>query len=651
MTNGHSKDKVDLDNRKDQFEKLLKDVIGNVTNNTEKPTDSPNDLELDKSPLGSENLQTQKTAEAEKSSASSPIRILDSEEDEMGNTSGLDNNQEMNEKKEVEVTNTPPEIAVAEPKTSKTSEISTLDLQKYLKPQTLHQNSHPNLLYDGQTFQEFLLQTRQYPSKKLQPLPKFTNFDKSQINLSSKLFNLNLTSSLPVILKTHDFCSTVKATKLGILPIIQDDKNLSTSNNKKDNNQISNQLQILLKTKKLVNGIITRPICIRPVDNITYFKELIKKYPFSTFPVVTNDNCFLGIVTFRALEKYDSLKSASSSCLINSDNKTQIQNIMIKKQDLKILELDPAEYLTLTKEKTDRFLVENDVSKLPIVDKASHKLLGMATRFSYRMHQKYKNYLMPDLNSELLVNKNHHLAAGAELDLDFYFNNNQQNNINNQEEESKPTTGGPHPGSTKIILEKIKNLAEAGCDLLYLKGKNPASANFIGILKFTRTNFPNLKILIGDITTLEQAQFFNSHGFTNFMVNDVNLENIYRLRKILGDEAFICAESTEVQEVESEEHKNKNMNYESLYAGANYKMLTYKNEENNTNKHSRRFVDYKSFHYNRTESYEQNSDPLFEDFVVQITSELKEQLLFVGVKNITELYKESHEESIRFSTN
>ena len=43
-------------------------MIGNVTNNnTEKPADSPNDLELDKSPLGSENLQTQKNvAEAEK---------------------------------------------------------------------------------------------------------------------------------------------------------------------------------------------------------------------------------------------------------------------------------------------------------------------------------------------------------------------------------------------------------------------------------------------------------------------------------------------------------------------------------------------------------------------------------------------------------
>ena len=644
LTNGHSKDKVDLDNRKDQFEKLLKDVIGNVTNNnTEKPADSPNDLELDKSPLGSENLQAQKNAEAEKSSASSPIRILDSEEDEMGNTSGLEETADKIVKEKNEETNTPPELLVAEPKTSKPSEVSTLDLQKYLKPHAFHQNSHPNLLYDGQTFQEFLLQTRQCPSKKLQPLPKFTNFDQSQINLSSKLFDLNLTSSLPVILKTQDFSSTVKATKLGILPIIQDDKNFSTtpSNNKKDHQ--SNQLKILLKTKKLVNGIITRPICIRPIDNITYFKELIKKYPFSTFPVVTNDNCFLGLVTFRALERYDSLKSSSSSSLNSrSDKETQIQNIMIKKHDLKILELDPAEYLTLTKEKTDRFLVENDVSKLPIVDKASHKLLGMTTRFSYKMHQKYKNYLMPDLNSELLVNNNHHLAAGAELDLDFYFNNNNQQN--NQEEESKPATGVAH-GNTKIILEKIKTLAEAGCDLLYLKGRNPASANFIGILKFTRTNFPNLKILIGDITTLEQAQFFNSHGFANFMVNDVNLENIYRLRKILGDEAVICAENTEV---ESRELKN----YGSLYAGANYKMLTYKNEEeNNTNKHSRRFVDYKSFHYNRTESYEQNSDPVFEEFVVQITSELKEQLLFVGVKNITELYKESHEESIRFSTN
>ena len=291
---------------------------------------------------------------------------------------------------------------------------------------------------------------------------------------------------------------------------------------------------------------------------------------------------------------------------------------MKKADQLQILTVDSnQDYQQLTLKKCYDYLLDKEVSKLPIVDK-SRKLLGLVTRFSYNSVLKYSRAVSSGAHPNL-TKFDSKLAVSIEIQTKNYK-------------------------SIQEILSKIKTFLDLGCDhFLINSDKNPANQNFFELLKaisvqFIQKHGPNIKITVGTVKTVEQARYFMGLGISSFLVEGDCLK-ICKIRS-LGSGLNIMVKS------EHSETDTEKSNFNYLCSGANHIIKDISNPQST----SERIIynDYKSYHYRRYKLYE--VDRFEEQFSLldKNLEELKEEFVNVNTKNVEELHGGVSSGVIRF---
>ena len=211
------------------------------------------------------------------------------------------------------------------------------------------------------------------------------------------------------------------------------------------NLSVEEQAAQVNRVKKFESGVITDPITVAPDITIREVLEITRKNNISGVPVVQNDET-VGIVTNRDLRYENRLDALVSS-------------VMTPKEDL-ITVREGEE-----KEEVLRLLHHHRIEKVLVVDD-NFKLKGMITAKDF---QKATDFPLAskDDNGALIVAA----AVGVEGDSD----------------------------------DRVEALHKSGVDVIVIDTAHAHSKSVIEKIKFIKTKYPKLELIVGNIVTAEAA--------------------------------------------------------------------------------------------------------------------------------------------------
>ncbi|MBI2520573.1 MAG: IMP dehydrogenase [Bdellovibrio sp.] len=171
----------------------------------------------------------------------------------------------------------------------------------------------------------------------------------SEVNVRGR-FSRNIIVNVPIISAAMDtvteFTTAIVLAQLGGIGVIH--KNMSPSD----------QAREVGKVKKYEAGMIFDPITVHPELSLKAFLELSRKHKITGFPVVSDDNVLVGILTGRDIQFETNLEQ-------------KVKDIMTPRDKLvttKSNDLDEAKHL----------LHKHRIEKLPVVDEQG-RLKGLIT--------------------------------------------------------------------------------------------------------------------------------------------------------------------------------------------------------------------------------------------------------------------------------
>jgi IMP dehydrogenase len=211
------------------------------------------------------------------------------------------------------------------------------------------------------------------------------------------------------------------------------------------NLSVEEQAAQVNRVKKFESGVITDPITVAPDISIREVLEITRKNNISGVPVVHNDET-VGIVTNRDLRYENRLDALVSS-------------VMTPKEDL--ITVKEGE----EKEEVLRLLHHHRIEKVLVVDN-NFKLKGMITAKDF---QKATDFPLAskDDNGALIVAA----AVGVEGDSD----------------------------------DRVEALHKSGVDVIVIDTAHAHSKSVIDKIKFIKTKYPKLELIVGNIVTAEAA--------------------------------------------------------------------------------------------------------------------------------------------------
>ncbi|CAR26613.1 ZYRO0B13904p [Zygosaccharomyces rouxii] len=211
------------------------------------------------------------------------------------------------------------------------------------------------------------------------------------------------------------------------------------------------QAEMVRKVKKYENGFINHPIVISPDVTVGEAKAMKQQFGFAGFPVtVLTENGklyskLIGIVTSRDIQFVE-------------DNSLTISDIMTK--DV----VTGSQGITLSQ--GNEILKSTKKGKLPIVDSKGN-LVSMLSR------------------TDLMKNQNFPLASKSAS--------------------TKQLLCGAAIGTLPADRERLRQLAEAGLDVVVLDSSQGNSIFQIDMIKWIKSAFPQIEIIGGNVCTREQA--------------------------------------------------------------------------------------------------------------------------------------------------
>ena len=218
------------------------------------------------------------------------------------------------------------------------------------------------------------------------------------------------------------------------------------------NMSIENQAREVAIVKRAENGMIYDPVTIPLGSTVAQALDIMAEYHIGGIPVVDSEKHLKGIVTNRDLR-------------------------FERRLDRPIEEIMSKDNLVTTHQQTDliaaaQILQENKIEKLPVVDKDNH-LIGLIT---YKDITKAKDKPMAckDEKGRLRV------AAGV--------------------------------GVTVDTLERMQALVNAGADAIVIDTAHGHSKGVIEKLRESKSSFPNIDIVVGNIATGEAARMLVENG-------------------------------------------------------------------------------------------------------------------------------------------
>ncbi len=213
------------------------------------------------------------------------------------------------------------------------------------------------------------------------------------------------------------------------------------------NLDIDEQVAEVKKVKKYESGMIVNPLTVKPDSKVKDALDIMLKQNITGLPVTLDDETLLGIITFRDL-RFEK----------NLDYK--VEQIMTPKKRLITVE----EGTTL--EEAKELLHKYKIEKLPVVDN-DFKLRGLITMKDIEKIEKYPTACKDQMGR---------LRCGAAVGV------------------------GPDRE------ERIESLINVGCDVIVIDTAHGHSKRVIEAIKSTKSNFPDVDLIAGNIGTGEGAE-------------------------------------------------------------------------------------------------------------------------------------------------
>lgn len=305
-------------------------------------------------------------------------------------------------------------------------------------------NGHAQAAYNGLTMDEMFIKFRgeSLSYSDLVLMPGFIDFPTNEVDLSGQLTKgpNGIRLHIPFVSSPMDTVTesnmAIAMALLGGLGIVH------------CNNTIEEQTQHIAHVKRYCNGFILTPITVNANTTVGHVLHLTKTHHFSGFPVVTDDNILLGMISRRDVD------------LIQTPDTTLVGEVMM-----------PIERLVVgsdqdTLESVHGIIKAKGVSRLPIID-STGRLISLVCRKDIRELQ-----IHPLATRDPVTKK---LRVGASV-----------------------TT---HPRDR----ERIDRLVEAGVDVIVVDSAQGASQFQIETITYIKNRYPNLPVIGGNVVTRKQA--------------------------------------------------------------------------------------------------------------------------------------------------
>ncbi|KAG0656769.1 inosine-5'-monophosphate dehydrogenase [Rhodotorula mucilaginosa] len=216
------------------------------------------------------------------------------------------------------------------------------------------------------------------------------------------------------------------------------------------------QADMVRAVKKFENGFITDPICLAPTNTVADVWQIKEKFGFCGIPITESGKLggkLLGIVTGRDIQF--------------RPNSATLDSVMTQGADLVT---GPS---GITLEQANAILRDSKKGKLPLVD-SEGRLVALLAR------------------SDLLKNKDYPLAS--------------------KKPDSKQLLCAAAIGTRLPDRERLRLLVEAGLDIVVLDSSQGNSVYQIDMIKWIKTEFPDLEVIAGNVVTREQAAVLIAAG-------------------------------------------------------------------------------------------------------------------------------------------
>lgn len=219
------------------------------------------------------------------------------------------------------------------------------------------------------------------------------------------------------------------------------------------NMSIEQQAAEVRKVKKYESGVVSDPVTVRPDMTIAQVKELSHKNGFAGYPVVTDGNQLVGIITGRDVRFVIDLSQTVEQIMTQKDRLVTVREGAPREEVVALMQ----------KHRIEKVLVVN----------ADFKLKGMITVKDFQKAERKPNACKDDKGR---------LRVGAAV--------------------------GAGAGNE----ERIAALVEAGVDVLLIDSSHGHSQGVLDRIKATRDAYPELQIIGGNVATVAGAKALVAAG-------------------------------------------------------------------------------------------------------------------------------------------
>ncbi|MDX7672472.1 IMP dehydrogenase [Aeromonas caviae] len=213
------------------------------------------------------------------------------------------------------------------------------------------------------------------------------------------------------------------------------------------NMSIEQQAAEVRKVKKYESGVVSDPVTVRPDMTIAQIKELSHKNGFAGYPVVTDGNQLVGIITGRDVRFVIDLSQTVEQIMTQKDRLVTVREGAPREEVVALMQ----------KHRIEKVLVVN----------ADFKLKGMITVKDFQKAERKPN-ACKDERGRLRVGAAVGAGAGNE--------------------------------------ERVAALVEAGVDVLLIDSSHGHSQGVLDRIKATREAYPDLQIIGGNVATAAGAK-------------------------------------------------------------------------------------------------------------------------------------------------
>ena len=213
------------------------------------------------------------------------------------------------------------------------------------------------------------------------------------------------------------------------------------------NMSIEQQAAEVRKVKKYESGVVSDPVTVRPDMTIAQVKELSHKNGFAGYPVVTDGNQLVGIITGRDVRFVIDLSQTVEQIMTQKDRLVTVREGAPREEVVALMQ----------KHRIEKVLVVN----------GDFKLKGMITVKDFQKAERKPN-ACKDERGRLRVGAAVGAGAGNE--------------------------------------ERVAALVEAGVDVLLIDSSHGHSQGVLDRIKATREAYPDLQIIGGNVATAAGAK-------------------------------------------------------------------------------------------------------------------------------------------------